>query len=562
MIALFAIVKLTYHSVIRSHIFQLLLAVLVFTIIVLPITIVGDGTALAQIQISLQYCLGAVSFLLSLSTIWLSCFAMSNDVENYQIHMIITKPVSKVTIWFGKFLGILIIHTALLLFSAFLVYILILCQFQDQMFLQYIQWPLGIIMGLSGITLFIVFCLWLNNSFLKFFDLKFFSAGRDNSSFMNLLFKIGLISFAVLIIASSTFAAMRWQFNKTTFSLLSKLKIKSEVLVGRRVYMPVLPKIKKRVNYEYNKMLKALPKSQRNLSTAKQREIRQDIYKQLLARLGEVRGGSSKYWQFKGLNAHNSNPIFLRYRAYVGKVSSENQRETSGIWGAKFFLPDYTADKKNKKKRKVKSAFGSLTPSTVNIMGGVFNEIVLPPDIISPTGRALIGFTNFDPQRKTVFFQVNDGPKLLIRVTGFIDNYCRGIFIMFLKLVFLTALSCAIGGILSTSVAIFSVISYLLFGAFSTYLIDFENKMIDMGGPPVAQSLQDMIGSIVSKALMIFIIPMQNFEISSLLSGGELIELTFIGKLILFNVLLKGIPFVVLGILLYKRREMGLVVKK
>ena len=119
MIALFAIVKLTYHSVIRSHIFQILLAVLVFTIIVLPITIVGDGTALAQIQISLQYCLGAVSFLLSLSTIWLSCFAMSNDVENYQIHMIITKPVSKVTIWFGKFLGILIIHTALLLFSAF-----------------------------------------------------------------------------------------------------------------------------------------------------------------------------------------------------------------------------------------------------------------------------------------------------------------------------------------------------------------------------------------------------------------------------------------------------------
>jgi len=562
MIALFAIVKLTCKSVIRSHIFQILLAVLLFTIIVLPITLVGDGTALAQIQISLQYCLGAVSFILSLSTIWLSCFAMSHDIENYQIHMLISKPVSRVTIWIAKSLGIIIIHTFLLILSAFLVYILILCQFKDQMFLYYIQWPLGVVMGLSGLIFVVVLALWVNNSFLKFFNLKFLNKGKDNVIFFDLLLKTGLIAFAVLVIASSTFVAMRWQFDRKAFSLLSKAKIKSEVLVGRRVYMPQFPNIKKRVNKKYDKMIQDLAKKQRNISPTKQSEIRKDIYKQTLARLGEVKAGSPKFWYYKGLDPHTQTPIFLRYRAYIGKVSSENQRETYGIWGAKFFMTSNNPIKKKQKNVEVKSAFGSLTPSAVNIMGGVFNEMVLTPDIISPSGNAIIGFTNFDPQRKTVFFQLNDGPKLLVKVTGFIENYCRAIFIMFLKLLFLTGLSCAIGGIVSTSVGIFSVISYLLFGAFSTYLIDFENKMLDMGGPATAQSLQDLIGSFMSKALMIFIIPMQNFEISSLLSGGELIELTMIGKLILLNVLLKGVPFILLGIWLYKRREIGLVIKK
>jgi hypothetical protein len=562
MIALYAIVKLTFKSVLRSHIFQILLALLLFTIIALPVTLVGDGTALAQIQISLQYCLGAVSFILSLSTIWLSCFAMSNDIETYQIHMLISKPVSRVTIWFGKALGILIIHTFLLFLSAGLIYILILCQFKDRMFLRYVEWPLGIIMVLSGVVLIFSAGIWINKLSQKFFKLKTSKHGHRVYSNSTFLLKTTVISFAVLIIAFLSFFAMNWQFDRNTFSLLARDKIRNEVLVGRRVYMPQLPDMKKRVGEVYGKMVKNLPANRRNIPAAKKREIRNNIYKQLILRRGEVRAGSSKFWSYKGLDPHLSAPVFLRYRAYVGKVSSEEQRETYGLWGARFFIPVNPSDKKSGKSGGVKAAFGSLTPGSVKIMGGVFNETILPPDIISSKGESIIGFTNFDPQRKTIFFQKNDGPQLLVKVTGFIENYIRGIFIIFLKLLLLTGFSCAIGGLFSASVAIFSVISYLLVGVFSTYLINFENEMIDMGGPPPVQSIQDIIGGITSKGAMLFIIPMQNFEISSLLSGGELIEYAMIGKLILFNLLLKGIPFIILGIFLYQRREMGLVIKK
>ena len=129
MISLYAIVKLTCRAAIRSHIFHLLLLVLLLTIGILPNTVLGDGTASGYIQVSLKYCLGAVGFILSMSTIWVSCFILSNDLETYQIHMVFTKPVSRVKIWIGKWIGVVIVHGTLLLLASAIVYVLILMQF-------------------------------------------------------------------------------------------------------------------------------------------------------------------------------------------------------------------------------------------------------------------------------------------------------------------------------------------------------------------------------------------------------------------------------------------------
>ena len=56
----FAIVKLTFKHALRSHIFQLLLGVLVFAVLFIPTT-VGAGTASDFIRVSLLYSLWAVS---------------------------------------------------------------------------------------------------------------------------------------------------------------------------------------------------------------------------------------------------------------------------------------------------------------------------------------------------------------------------------------------------------------------------------------------------------------------------------------------------------------------
>ena len=134
MISLWAIIKLTCRAAVRSHIFHILSLVLLAAIAILPNTVLGDGTASGYIQVSLKYCLGAIGFILSLSTIWVGCFILSNDLETYQIHMVFTKPVCRAKVWVGKCMGVVLIHATLLFVSSMIVYSLILWQFYKKPF--------------------------------------------------------------------------------------------------------------------------------------------------------------------------------------------------------------------------------------------------------------------------------------------------------------------------------------------------------------------------------------------------------------------------------------------
>lgn len=122
MTAFLAIVKLTCRSAVRSHIFRLLLILLLLSIFLLPFTLLGDGTPKGEVQIFLQYCLGFVGFILCLSSVWLACSEVSSDVETAQIHMIVVKPVRRAVILLGKYTGVVLIHLILLLIAAVAVY--------------------------------------------------------------------------------------------------------------------------------------------------------------------------------------------------------------------------------------------------------------------------------------------------------------------------------------------------------------------------------------------------------------------------------------------------------
>ena len=58
------------------------------------------------------------------------------------------------------------------------------------------------------------------------------------------------------------------------------------------------------------------------------------------------------------------------------------------------------------------------------------------------------------------------------------------------------------------------------------------------------------------------IIPLQRFEVTGLVANGELIEFAMIGRLILSYLILRALPLFAFGILLYRRREMGLIIRK
>ena len=465
--AFWAIIKITFKSAIRSHIFQLLLFILALCVVFIPTTISGDGTAHGFIQISLKYSMAAVAFVLSLSSIWLSCQLLSRDVENYELHMVVSKPTSRITVWLAKWTGICVIHLTLLFVAAAVVY------------------------------------------------------------------------FSVI-----------WQYNRRNFNDFEKKRIDNEVLVGRRVFMPKLPDV--------DKLAKELLKKQQaraaelGLDFDAKKEFRACKIK-VRASFAEVLPGQLRTWQYTNLPVDETRPLYVSYRFYVNKVDSSKQRLTHGMWG--YGQPRFIETKSEAGKAAKKKFTGFdllMDPSKRQFMSGVFNEITLPPGIISPDGEVRINFVNTDRKKAPFFTQTADGPKLLLKVSSFGENYFRAVAVLSLQLIILAGLGCAAAAVLSMPTAVFVVISYLMFGSVATYMVDTTY----FGGAG------DHIAYWVGRILLLAVIPMQKFEVTNYVANGELIELTLMAKLFLQYFVLRALPFFVLGMWLYKRRELGLVIRK
>ncbi|MCF6176848.1 MAG: hypothetical protein L3J71_13900 [Victivallaceae bacterium] len=471
MISFLSIVRLTVKNALRSHIFQLLMLLLLLCIFLIPNTIVGDDTAHGYIQIALKYSLGTVSFILSLSAIWLGCFLMCSDTENYQLHMVVSKPISRVTIWLGKYCGILLIHVFLMLFACTIIY-----------------------------------------------------------------------------------ATVLWQFNRQGFTEKEKARIQNEVMVGRRVFYPNQPTIQQAAL----KKLEALNTEKKakgqeiDTSPATQRKALRMIQNDILRNIGEIKYGASRSWEYSNLptGLDKNRPVYLRYRTYVNKVSSEDQRMTRGMWAVWVAAPVKAEDKN----RPVEQQFFQvpLSSQPEQFLTGVFHEKVIKATCIQDDGKVKIAFLNVDPKASGLFFQPKDGPKLLIKISGFSENFFRGMIVMFIQLAVLAGLACAAASAMSMPTAVFIVISYLMFGSFATF----------MAGTTFFSSTADQVGYTVSKILLMIVIPIQNFEISPFIANGELIEISYIWGIIWKYLILRGLPIYLFGIWLYWRRELGLVIKK
>ena len=112
-----AIAWLTWKAAFRFRLFLVLAALLLASVVGLPILIKDDGTARGFAQIFLTYTLSVITVLLSLSTLWLACGTLARDIEECQMQIVATKPIARWQIWLGKWLGIMLLDAALLALS-------------------------------------------------------------------------------------------------------------------------------------------------------------------------------------------------------------------------------------------------------------------------------------------------------------------------------------------------------------------------------------------------------------------------------------------------------------
>jgi hypothetical protein len=117
-----AIAFLTWKAAFRFRLFWVLAALLLMSVVLLPLFIKDDGTARGFTQILLTYTLSVITALLGLATLWLACGILAKDIEECQLQMVAVKPIPRWQIWLGKWLGLVFLNLALLALAGASVY--------------------------------------------------------------------------------------------------------------------------------------------------------------------------------------------------------------------------------------------------------------------------------------------------------------------------------------------------------------------------------------------------------------------------------------------------------
>ena len=295
------------------------------------------------------------------------------------------------------------------------------------------------------------------------------------------------------------------------------------------------------------------------MSGGERRKYLETVKMELLSQMGEVRPGEVQQWYYDTLPKSYDGPVFVRYKIYSGTLFSKDQKMAFGTWLIRYVQIIYDENSTTDPKKIVDRKEYQIQKPPEQIVCGIYNEFPVNGATLIYDGTAYLRFANLgQPGSDTLHFQVTDSPRLLIKQASFLNNYARAVFTTALGIFALGLIACSASAFLSMPTAIFITISYVLTGMFSSYII----TSIDSTSEGVDVNFLDAVGTYTGKVMMSLLIPVQSFFVSGSLATGELIEYGFIMQLLVFNIILKGLPLCALGVYLYWRREVAQAMKQ
>ncbi len=122
--SIWAVATNTIKQALRMKIAAVFIILLVVLLPVMGVTMTGDGTLKGRLQSFVSYGLSLVSFLLCLLTIVVSIYSLTNDIKQRQIYTVLTKPIRRFQLLFGKLLGVILLDVALLVLFSAVIYVI------------------------------------------------------------------------------------------------------------------------------------------------------------------------------------------------------------------------------------------------------------------------------------------------------------------------------------------------------------------------------------------------------------------------------------------------------
>ena len=180
-----------------------------------------------------------------------------------------------------------------------------------------------------------------------------------------------------------------------------------------------------------------------------------------------------------------------------------------------------------------------------------FYEIEVPADVVADDGYLAVGFLNVPLNSTVVIFPPKDGLEVLYKADTFTANFIRAVLLILFRLIFFACLGILASSFLSFPVAILLCLAVFFTGTISNFVIEsFDFLSEDLSS----------IYSYTFKPIVRLLPQFDKFNPANFLVPGRLLSWSFIGQAAGLMVCVKAFLLLVVGLLIFNRREIAKVI--
>ena len=417
------IAKQTLKAAIRYRFVVAMAVALLVIVFGIPLLVKSDGTAKGTVQIVLTYTLGSTTALLGIASLWMGCGTLAREIEDNVMQMVAVKPIARWRVWFGKWLGIMLLNAALMVPTGLAIFFLINARADSPELDPFEKAKLQneVLVSRSSVR----------------------EAKRDFS-----ISRQRAHDYALLVAEEKT------QYTETEQALRMSVTGPEHILSFRPDYPRLVEQAKTRPLPEILAQLEKLESEAVRMSKAS--------YEVVLP-------GQDRFWEFQIdpdiVDEVNQKPVYLRFKF---NADDEYDPKSHTLW---FSIGEGTS-----KRWPPEGAFKEMRRGS-----SAFHEEQLPKEIVPDKGPnkglVRVHFVNQNSERPIIFL-MEDGPMILYHDGGFGMNLFRGLLIIYFWLGLISAIGLMASSFLSFPVATFMSLGILLISASAGTL----QQIIDEGG--------------------------------------------------------------------------------
>ena len=344
----------------------------------------------------------------------------------------------------------------------------------------------------------------------------------------------GLLAFMALV----TWGSVQVHARRSRWDDIERRLAREQVLTARRVARPDAEDLSKEVDRAYEEL-----KRRGQLPSGAPADVRDQLRDELRNLRNAIRPRARRHWRFSGLRGarRDKGNFTLRFKFSTSSRTREKPLFTGwevGARGTRDFAR-YQA---------------TYPPDEVN-------EVQLPARLITPEGVLDVYLYNFDPGNLTLIFTGDDAVEALVPVAGFASNLARGLWLILVEVLFLAILGLCCSTFMSFPVSpVVALALYVLI-----YLAGTVKAEMDQGLTLIEGTKESKVAAAVETAMrgiattVRFVLPpFDRYTASEPVSFGEEVSSKHVLEATLSIALLRGGVLVLLGILIFERRELAL----